>query len=398
MRKRPGMYIGSTGLGGPAPPDLGGRRQLRRRGDGRLLQPHRRHAPGRRRLPGRRRRSRHPGRPVPLRPAQGQERGRGRADRAARRRQVRRRRLQGLRRPPRRRRVGRQRAVGAARHRGRPGRHALPPGVRQGRQAAGQAGAWSAHAAAGPHAAPPSPSGPTRPSSAEGTEFHARTVLERLQTMAFLNKGLEIQFIDERPDKEQTVSYLYKGGIVDFVKHLNASKEALFSQVAASSAPRTTRRSRSPCSGTRATTRASTASPTASPPPRAACTWRASRPRSPSVVNKYARAKQPAQGEGGQPPRRGHPGGPHGHHLGASSATRSSRARPRPSSATSRPARWCRRPPTRSWPSGSRRTPPRPTASSRRPSPRRRPASRPRTRATPSGARPRSSARACPTS
>src|SRR5262245_14699948 len=68
--------------------------------------------------------------------------------------------------------------------------------------------------------------------SSEGTEFHARTVLERLQTMAFLNKGLEIQFVDERPDKEQQVTYVYKGGIVDFVKHLNASKEALFSKVA----------------------------------------------------------------------------------------------------------------------------------------------------------------------
>ena len=41
----------------------------------------------------------------------------------------------------------------------------------------------------------------------------------------------------------------------------------------------------------RATTRASTATPTASPPSRAACTSRASRPRSPRVVNKYARAK-----------------------------------------------------------------------------------------------------------
>jgi DNA gyrase subunit B len=67
---------------------------------------------------------------------------------------------------------------------------------------------------------------------AEGTEFVARTVLERLQTMAFLNKGLEIVFIDEREGREQTVTYQYKGGIVDFVKHLNASKEALFSKVA----------------------------------------------------------------------------------------------------------------------------------------------------------------------
>jgi DNA gyrase subunit B len=67
---------------------------------------------------------------------------------------------------------------------------------------------------------------------AEGTEFVARTVLERLQTMAFLNKGLEIVFLDEREGKQQEVTYLYKGGIVDFVKHLNASKEPLFSKVA----------------------------------------------------------------------------------------------------------------------------------------------------------------------
>jgi DNA gyrase subunit B len=69
--------------------------------------------------------------------------------------------------------------------------------------------------------------------AAEGTEFVARTVLERLQTMAFLNKGLEIVFTDERPGKEQTVTYQYRGGIVDFVKHLNASKEPLFTKVCA---------------------------------------------------------------------------------------------------------------------------------------------------------------------
>ncbi len=67
---------------------------------------------------------------------------------------------------------------------------------------------------------------------AEGTEFVARTVLERLQTMAFLNKGLEIVFEDQRDGLAQQVTYQYKGGIVDFVKHLNMSKEALFSKVA----------------------------------------------------------------------------------------------------------------------------------------------------------------------
>jgi DNA gyrase subunit B len=68
--------------------------------------------------------------------------------------------------------------------------------------------------------------------ASEGTEFVARTVTERLQTMAFLNKNLEVVFTDERPGKEQSITYQYKGGIVDFVKHLNASKEALFAKVA----------------------------------------------------------------------------------------------------------------------------------------------------------------------
>jgi DNA gyrase subunit B len=66
---------------------------------------------------------------------------------------------------------------------------------------------------------------------AEGTEFRAQTILERLQIMAFLNKGLEIRFKDERPGHEQQQTYRYAGGIVDFVRHLNASKEAVFKRV-----------------------------------------------------------------------------------------------------------------------------------------------------------------------
>src|SRR3954447_1702320 len=66
----------------------------------------------------------------------------------------------------------------------------------------------------------------------ETTEFSARTILERLQMMAFLNKGLKIRFTDERPEHDaQQTTYRYAGGIVDFVKHVNASKEALFTRV-----------------------------------------------------------------------------------------------------------------------------------------------------------------------
>jgi DNA gyrase subunit B len=57
-------------------------------------------------------------------------------------------------------------------------------------------------------------------------------VVERLQMYAFLNKGLEIRFKDERPGHQQELTYKYSGGIIDFVRHLNQSKEALFKKVA----------------------------------------------------------------------------------------------------------------------------------------------------------------------
>jgi DNA gyrase subunit B len=64
------------------------------------------------------------------------------------------------------------------------------------------------------------------------TEFRAQTIVERMQIMAFLNKGLEIRFTDERTDPPTKETHKYNGGIVDFVKHLNASKESLFRKVA----------------------------------------------------------------------------------------------------------------------------------------------------------------------
>ena len=66
----------------------------------------------------------------------------------------------------------------------------------------------------------------------ETTEYSARTVMNRLREMAFLTKGLEIRFTDERGDEVVTESFRYAGGIIDFVKHLNASRDPIHGQVA----------------------------------------------------------------------------------------------------------------------------------------------------------------------
>ena len=62
------------------------------------------------------------------------------------------------------------------------------------------------------------------PTIFEEVDFRAQTVTERLQIMAFLNKGLEIRFTDERKGREQKETFKYNGGIIDYVRHLNSSK------------------------------------------------------------------------------------------------------------------------------------------------------------------------------
>jgi DNA gyrase subunit B len=69
------------------------------------------------------------------------------------------------------------------------------------------------------------------PSIFDEVDFRAQTVTERLQIMAFLNRGLEIRFVDERKGRESKETYKYNGGIVDYVRHLNNAKESLFRKV-----------------------------------------------------------------------------------------------------------------------------------------------------------------------
>jgi DNA gyrase subunit B len=67
----------------------------------------------------------------------------------------------------------------------------------------------------------------------EETDFRAQTLIERLREMAFLSRGLEITFRDERVDPVLEQDFKFNGGITDFVRHLNATKEPLFKRVVA---------------------------------------------------------------------------------------------------------------------------------------------------------------------
>ncbi|MDX6286134.1 MAG: gyrase subunit [Frankiales bacterium] len=65
----------------------------------------------------------------------------------------------------------------------------------------------------------------------ESTAYNFETLSRRLQEMAFLNAGLSITLRDERAEVPHEIVYHYKGGIEDFVKHLNATKDALHKSV-----------------------------------------------------------------------------------------------------------------------------------------------------------------------
>ncbi len=60
------------------------------------------------------------------------------------------------------------------------------------------------------------------------TEFDYDILLKRLRELAFLNKGIEIQFVDERDNDNEDVIFCYSGGLSEFVIYLNENKQALF--------------------------------------------------------------------------------------------------------------------------------------------------------------------------
>ncbi|MBD2894910.1 DNA topoisomerase (ATP-hydrolyzing) subunit B [Spirillospora sp. NPDC000708] len=73
----------------------------------------------------------------------------------------------------------------------------------------------------------------------ETLEWNFETLSRRMQEMAFLNRGLSITLRDERPDhsngesngEPHVVKYHYEGGIEDFVRYINARKDAVHESV-----------------------------------------------------------------------------------------------------------------------------------------------------------------------
>src|SRR6187549_217543 len=62
------------------------------------------------------------------------------------------------------------------------------------------------------------------------TEFSFEKLSERLREKAFLSKGIRISIRDEREEEEKSHEFYYKGGIAEFVKHLNKNKSPLHDQ------------------------------------------------------------------------------------------------------------------------------------------------------------------------
>ncbi|RSM44488.1 DNA topoisomerase (ATP-hydrolyzing) subunit B, partial [Actinoplanes sp. ATCC 53533] len=75
------------------------------------------------------------------------------------------------------------------------------------------------------------------PTIFETTEFDWQTIYRRIQEYAFLNKALTINLVDRRPEhvdeegKAREVTFMYENGIADFVRHLNTTKTPIHKTV-----------------------------------------------------------------------------------------------------------------------------------------------------------------------
>jgi len=61
----------------------------------------------------------------------------------------------------------------------------------------------------------------------ETTEWNFETISQRLRESAYLNKGVWIKFVDERETPAREKSFYFEGGLISFVRHLNKGRDVL---------------------------------------------------------------------------------------------------------------------------------------------------------------------------
>ncbi len=65
----------------------------------------------------------------------------------------------------------------------------------------------------------------------EGAEYRYETLVQRIREMAFLNRGLRIRLVDERPDEATEMSFYFEGGVSSFVRYLTRNRGVLHDPV-----------------------------------------------------------------------------------------------------------------------------------------------------------------------
>ena len=64
----------------------------------------------------------------------------------------------------------------------------------------------------------------------ETNDFQFEVLAQRLREMAYLNRGLTIKITDEREGREQEATYYFDGGLKSFVRHLNLNRNTLMAR------------------------------------------------------------------------------------------------------------------------------------------------------------------------
>ncbi len=155
------------------------------------------------------------------------------------------------------------------------------------------------------------------------------------------------------------VTYCYKGGIIDFVKHLNATKDPLFKKVAHFKVAEDDGEVEVALQWNTGYNEGLHGFANGIATIEGGAHVEGLKKALTNVVNKYARSRSLLKEKDENLLGRGHPGRDVRHSLGQAASSPSSRARPRPSWATRPCVPWSSGPPTRSWLNGWRKTRPR---------------------------------------